>query len=73
MPLAVTSALGEDRGVPSFQASDDSFVHLLGIELLFASGFKPLDAVCVHRSVLLLNNEGGRHCARQGAGAHGQS
>jgi hypothetical protein len=70
--LVVISALGEDCGVLSFQASDDSFVHLLSIKGVFAVGFTPLGAVCVHRAVLLPKNEGGRHCARQGSCHHGQ-
>jgi hypothetical protein len=61
--LRVTPAFGEGLGVPSLEPGDDSPVHLIGIELLFAPGFTPQIAICPHREVLLPNNECARHRA----------
>ena len=59
----IGSALGEDFGVPPFQASDDPLVHLVGGERLFTLGFTPLDAVGAHRAVLLLSDKGDGNAA----------
>jgi len=50
------------------QASNDSFVHLVGVKL--AMRFTPLGTVGMDRAMLLPGNKSGRHCTVGETAAH---